>query len=49
MRWLFEEAGRLGCDSLHLDSGVGPDRFDAHRLYLNHGLSIIGHHFAAKT
>ena len=26
--WLFEEATRLGCDSLHLDSGVGVDRTD---------------------
>ncbi len=44
--WLLEEAGRLGCDSLHLDSGVGLERADAHRLYLNHGLRIVSHHFA---
>jgi GNAT superfamily N-acetyltransferase len=44
--WLAEEARRLGCDSLQLDSGVGPDRVDAHRLYFNHGLSIASHHFA---
>lgn len=49
MRWLFEEARRLGCDSLHLDSGVGADRADAHRLYLNHGMRITSHHFAAPT
>jgi GNAT superfamily N-acetyltransferase len=41
-----EEAGRLGCETLHLDSGLGPDRVDAHRLYFNHGLSIVSHHFA---
>ena len=46
MAWLLEEAGRLGCDSLHLDSGVGLERADAHRLYLNHGLRIVSHHFA---
>jgi len=46
MAWLFDEARRLGCESLHLDSGVGPDRADAHRLYLNQGLRITSHHFA---
>jgi GNAT superfamily N-acetyltransferase len=44
--WLLEEAGRLGCDQVHLDSGVGIDRADAHRLYLNAGLVIAAHHFA---
>lgn len=44
--WLIEEARRLGCDQLHLDSGVGPERWDAHRLYLNAGLAITAHHFA---
>jgi GNAT superfamily N-acetyltransferase len=48
MRWLFNEARRLGCDSLHLDSGVGTDRTEAHRLYFNHGLHITSHHFAAR-
>jgi GNAT superfamily N-acetyltransferase len=44
--WLLEEAGRLGCDALHLDSGFGPSRTDAHRLYFNSGLAVIGLHFA---
>jgi GNAT superfamily N-acetyltransferase len=44
--WLVEEGGRLGCDQLHLDSGVGLDRADAHRLYLNAGMVIASHHFA---
>lgn len=44
--WLLEEARRLGCDQLHLDSGVGLDRADAHRLYLNEGMVIASHHFA---
>ncbi|MDX6609277.1 MAG: hypothetical protein QOF85_1202 [Solirubrobacterales bacterium] len=44
--WLLDEANRLGCDQLHLDSGVGLDRADAHRLYLNSGLVIYAHHFA---
>jgi GNAT superfamily N-acetyltransferase len=44
--WLLEEAERLGCDQLHLDSGVGLNRAEAHRLYLNAGLVISAHHFA---
>lgn len=46
--WLIEEGRRQGCGQLHLDSGVGPERFDAHRLYQNHGLAIYAHHFALK-
>jgi GNAT superfamily N-acetyltransferase len=44
--WLLEEGRRLGCDQFHLDSGVGFDRADAHRLYLNAGMVIAAHHFA---
>ncbi len=44
--WLLEEAARLGCDQLHLDSGVGLERADAHRLYLDSGMVISAHHFA---
>lgn len=47
--WLAEEAERLACDQLHLDSGVGLDRADAHRLYLNAGLVIAAHHFARRV
>ena len=43
--WLLAEARRLGCGQLHLDSGVGPDREAAHRLYLNKRLRISAHHF----
>ncbi|HEY8812958.1 MAG TPA: GNAT family N-acetyltransferase [Candidatus Dormibacteraeota bacterium] len=43
--WLLAEARRLGCGQLHLDSGVGPDREEAHRLYLNKHLRISAHHF----
>ena len=45
LEWLAAEAARLGCDQLHLDSGVGLDRSDAHRLYLNAGYVIASHHF----
>jgi len=44
--WLLEEAARLGCDQLHLDSGVGAERADAHRLYMSKGMVIAAHHFA---
>jgi GNAT superfamily N-acetyltransferase len=46
LEWLVAEARRLDCGQLHLDSGTGPERFDAHRLYHRHGLSIHSHHFA---
>ena len=48
MRWLAAEAGRAGCEQLHLDSGVGADRQDAHRLYFNSGLRIDSYHFARE-
>jgi GNAT superfamily N-acetyltransferase len=43
--WCAEEGRRLGCRELHLDSAVGADRQDAHRLYLNAGMRIGAHHF----
>lgn len=43
MQWLAEEARRLGCAQLHLDSGV--QRHDAHRLYLNQRMDITAYHF----
>ncbi|ULN52875.1 GNAT family N-acetyltransferase [Mycolicibacillus parakoreensis] len=46
--WVFDEAGRLGCEAVHLDSGVGADRAAAHRLYLRHHMRISAHHFAAE-
>jgi GNAT superfamily N-acetyltransferase len=46
--WLFEEGRRRGCEQFHLDSGVGLDRADAHRFYMNHGLVIASHHFARR-
>lgn len=44
--WMIAEARRLGCAQFHLDSGVGPDRQDAHRLYMNRRLRIASHHFS---
>ena len=43
---LEQEGRELGCDQLHLDSAVGDQRHTAHRLYMNHRLAIVSHHFA---
>ena len=45
MRWLAVEACRAGCEQLHLDSGVGAEREDAHRLYFNAVMRISSYHF----
>jgi GNAT superfamily N-acetyltransferase len=44
LKWLIDQARLANCDQVHLDSG--PQRHDAHRLYLNCGMKIIGYHFA---
>ena len=44
LKWVIGLAKRENCDQVHLDSG--PQRHEAHRLYLNHGFKIIGYHFA---
>jgi GNAT superfamily N-acetyltransferase len=49
LAWVHDEAERLGCDQVHLDSGVGPDRLAAHRLYLNTGYRISSHHFSREA
>ena len=46
LAWLEAEARRAGCTQLHLDSGLGEDRQDAHRFYFRHGLRIASFHFA---
>lgn len=48
LRWVVGEARRLGCEAVHLDSGVGPNRAAAHRLYMRHHLQITSHHFAIE-
>jgi GNAT superfamily N-acetyltransferase len=44
--WLIDEAKRLHCEQFHLDSGLGTDRNDAHRLYMNKGMRISAFHFS---
>ncbi|MBX3718557.1 MAG: GNAT family N-acetyltransferase [Parachlamydiales bacterium] len=46
LKWVLEQGKAMQCDQVHLDSG--PQRHDAHRLYLNHGFTIIGYHFAKE-
>lgn len=47
--WLRDEARRLECQQIHLDSGVGADRTAAHRLYFTAGFRISSHHFTLHT
>ena len=49
LRWIFDEAQRLGCDEVHLDSGSVPERWAAHRLYHRVGMNINSHHFARRV
>jgi GNAT superfamily N-acetyltransferase len=49
MDWMIDEARRLGCGEFHLDSGVGPDRTTAHRLYFNKRMRISSHHFSRSV
>ncbi|HET7467083.1 MAG TPA: GNAT family N-acetyltransferase [Candidatus Dormibacteraeota bacterium] len=49
MDWMVEEARRLGCGEFHLDSGVGPDRQTAHRLYFNKKMRVSSFHFQRPT
>ncbi|HEX6354060.1 GNAT family N-acetyltransferase [Actinophytocola sp.] len=43
LRWLDDEARRLGCAYVHLDSAT--HRHDAHRRYLSSGYVIEAFHF----
>ncbi|MEV6275031.1 GNAT family N-acetyltransferase [Nocardia sp. NPDC051832] len=49
LSWVREEARRLGCEAVHLDSGVALDRAPAHRLYMRHHLAITSHHFSVAV
>jgi GNAT superfamily N-acetyltransferase len=45
MEWMRQEALRLGCAGLQLDSAVGPERQVAHRFYFAKGMRITAYHF----
>ncbi|WP_228832799.1 GNAT family N-acetyltransferase [Nocardia brasiliensis] len=49
IQWVVEEARRLNCEGVHLDSGLGPTRSAAHRLYLRNHFHISAHHFEFPT
>ena len=44
LAWILDEARRLGCEQVHLDSA--PHRHPAHRLYLSEGYHISSFHFS---
>ncbi len=44
--FVLDQARQTGCQTVSLDSGHGPDRADAHRLYLNKRFRISSHHFS---
>lgn len=46
LSWLKAHARQLGCNQLHLDSGV--QRFSAHRSYLREAFDIASHHFRSQ-
>ena len=46
LTWIDNEAQKLGCQEIHLDSGYL--RNDAHRLYMNAGFTLTSHHFSKK-
>jgi GNAT superfamily N-acetyltransferase len=48
MEWMRQEALRLGCVSLQLDSAVGPERQAAHRFYFANGMRITAYHFEVE-
>ena len=42
--WLKSHAIKIGCEQIHLDSGV--QKFPAHRFYLRQRFNIASHHFS---
>jgi GNAT superfamily N-acetyltransferase len=46
LSWIIDAARKAQCNQVHLDSG--PQRHEAHRLYLNHGFQIRAYHFALE-
>ncbi|UGT43837.1 GNAT family N-acetyltransferase [Nocardia yamanashiensis] len=48
LTWVIAEARRLGCEAVHLDSGVGAQRAAAHRLYMRNHFAITSHHFTLE-
>lgn len=49
LEWIAEEASRLDCRSVQLDSGVGENRAAAHTLYFGAGFRIADYHFSRQV
>jgi len=47
LRHVQDEARRLGCDGVHLDTGY--HRHKAHRSYLRNGFELDSHHLSWKV
>ncbi|ANZ43342.1 GNAT family N-acetyltransferase [Lentzea guizhouensis] len=47
LRWVDDEARRLGCEQVHLDSGT--HRHEAHSRYFSAGYVIPAFHFSKKV
>ena len=43
--FIIQYAKDNACANVHLDSGYGENRHNAHRLYLNKGFHLASHHF----
>lgn len=44
INWFKQYAKEMGCQQIHLDSGV--QRYPAHRFYLREHFNIASHHFS---
>lgn len=44
INWFKRYCSELGCQQLHLDSGI--QKFPAHRFYLTNRFNIASHHFS---
>ena len=44
--FVIDQARQAGCQTVSLDSGQNPARYDAHRLYLAKRFNITSHHFS---
>ncbi|WP_375447273.1 GNAT family N-acetyltransferase [uncultured Fibrella sp.] len=46
--FVIDQARQSGYQTVSLDSGQNPSRYDAHRLYLTKRFNITSHHFSLK-
>ncbi len=46
LNFVIDQARQAGFQTVSLDSGQNPTRYDAHRLYINKLFNITSHHFS---